>query len=413
MHRAGRTVVVAVTVAAPALIAPARATAEPLQLGAFLGPRIFSDDSRLGYIEDAPAHPTLDNGIALGVRLGAHLADWLVPELELALAPSGTKPVAGAAAVDVFWMQPRAHLRFEYAFDERFTPFAVAGVGAPIALSSARLTYDSDISYEGYVGAGLRFDSHAGFHVRFDARVGFTPGIINYIATEVDVSVGIEVALGKKPARAPTAPPAPVDTDRDGFVDAVDACADRPEDTDGFEDTDGCPDIDNDGDSVLDIADRCPLEAERYNGFDDDDGCTDVVPPEVDGLRGTIEGLLYAEGETAVRDSAQPNLQKIAALMAAHTSIKVVLIGHTDDREANQFAEVVEGQPAPDLAVLAEDLGRARAEAVRQALVTAGVSAPRVLIESRGTEEPVTDNGTPKARLANRRVEIKLYVPPR
>ena len=31
--------------------------------------------------------------------------------------------------------------------------------------------------------------------------------------------------------------------------------------------------------------------------------------------------------------------------------------------------------------------------------------------EGRGSEEPVSDNSTPRGRLANRRVEIKLYVP--
>ena len=40
-------------------------------------------------------------------------------------------------------------------------------------------------------------------------------------------------------------------------------------------------------------------------------------------------------------------------------------------------------------------------------------SAPRVEIVGRGAEEPVSDNDKPKGRLTNRRVEIKLYVPPR
>jgi outer membrane protein OmpA-like peptidoglycan-associated protein len=188
-------------------------------------------------------------------------------------------------------------------------------------------------------------------------------------------------------------------------------CADRPEDHDGFEDTDGCPDIDNDGDRVLDIADKCPSVPETYNGYDDDDGCPDTVPADVDALRGTVEGLLYAEAETAVRDSAQPGLRKIVKLMQAHPSIRIVLIGHADDREAKQFATPVAGQPPPDLAALAADLSRARAEAVKQALGAAGIPPQRIDVEGHGSEEPVTDNGTPRGRLANRRVEIKLYVP--
>jgi hypothetical protein len=75
---------------------------------------------------------------------------------------------------------------------------------------------------------------------------------------------------------------------------------------------------------VLDIADKCPDVPETYNGFEDEDGCPDTVPPDVDALRGTIEGLIYAEGETAVRDSALPSIRKIARTMKAHPTIRVV-----------------------------------------------------------------------------------------
>jgi outer membrane protein OmpA-like peptidoglycan-associated protein len=243
------------------------------------------------------------------------------------------------------------------------------------------------------------------------------PGAERYVAVELDFNFGIEFHLGGSEAarRAAEKPPeAVVDRDDDGIPDAKDACPTREEDADGFEDLDGCPDIDNDGDLVLDIADRCATIPETYNGFEDDEGCPDTLPPEVEALKGTVEGLIYAEGETAVRQSVKPNLEKIAKLMTTYPSIKVLLIGHTDDREANQFAtKPAEGEPAPDLAQLAMDLSRARAEAVKQALVAIGVSAVRVEIIGKGGEEPVAENDKPRGRLANRRVEIKLYVPPR
>jgi OOP family OmpA-OmpF porin len=49
------------------------------------------------------------------------------------------------------------------------------------------------------------------------------------------------------------------DKDGDGYKDNVDACPLDPEDFDGFEDKDGCPEPDNDGDGVLDVDDDCPL----------------------------------------------------------------------------------------------------------------------------------------------------------
>ena len=37
----------------------------------------------------------------------------------------------------------------------------------------------------------------------------------------------------------------------------------------------------------------------------------------------------------------------------------------------------------------------------------------RILVDGKGAEDPVADNARPRGRLANRRVEIKLYVPAR
>lgn len=48
------------------------------------------------------------------------------------------------------------------------------------------------------------------------------------------------------------------DRDGDGIVDDLDKCPDDPEDRDGFQDDDGCPDPDNDGDGILDKNDQCP-----------------------------------------------------------------------------------------------------------------------------------------------------------
>ena len=70
------------------------------------------------------------------------------------------------------------------------------------------------------------------------------------------------------------------DNDGDGIADADDGCPNEPEDRDGFQDQDGCPDPDNDGDGIPDSADRCPDEAEDYDNFEDGDGCPD---PDNDG----------------------------------------------------------------------------------------------------------------------------------
>jgi outer membrane protein OmpA-like peptidoglycan-associated protein len=336
------------------------------------------------------------------------------------MAFTSTSAVGGADSASVFWLDPRLQFRFQFMSGERFQPFAVIGGGSPIALSSARMTFDSGIVGSGHVGGGFKFDTTKGFNIRFDARLVLVPGkkwVDNndegsFIVPEIDVNLGIEFVLGRKvKAITKEGPVAQDDDDKDGIPNAKDQCLDRPEDADGFDDLDGCPDIDNDADRVLDIADKCGTVPETFNGFQDDDGCPDSVPPEVDALRGTIEGLIYAEAETVVRNSAMPNIKKIAATMTAHPSIRVVLVGYADDREAKQFANPASADQ--DITELAVDLSRARAEAVRQVLVANGIIETRVLIEGRGADEPVADNAKPKGRLANRRVEIKLWVPAR
>ena len=65
------------------------------------------------------------------------------------------------------------------------------------------------------------------------------------------------------------------DGDGDGIADERDMCLTLPEDIDGFQDVDGCPDPDNDEDGYLDERDECPLEAEDFDQFADEDGCRD------------------------------------------------------------------------------------------------------------------------------------------
>jgi hypothetical protein len=57
------------------------------------------------------------------------------------------------------------------------------------------------------------------------------------------------------------------DSDGDDIYDKDDPCPSSPEDFDGFEDDDGCPDLDNDRDGILDTEDKCPNEAEDIDAY--------------------------------------------------------------------------------------------------------------------------------------------------
>ncbi|MFN3199300.1 MAG: OmpA family protein [Bradymonadia bacterium] len=66
------------------------------------------------------------------------------------------------------------------------------------------------------------------------------------------------------------------DIDNDGIKNVDDQCKTKPEDKDGFEDSDGCPEPDNDQDGIKDVDDKCPNEKEDADGDADEDGCPDL-----------------------------------------------------------------------------------------------------------------------------------------
>lgn len=74
------------------------------------------------------------------------------------------------------------------------------------------------------------------------------------------------------------------DNDLDAIADSSDKCPNQAEDMDGFEDTDGCPDLDNDKDGLPDVADQCPNEPETKNNYKDEDGCPDEADTDNDGV---------------------------------------------------------------------------------------------------------------------------------
>lgn len=383
------------------------AQGDPLELGGWLGPRVFSDNSELGGGTETPDR--LTSALVAGARLGWPLfRGQLVPELELALSSTQTDRFE----VGVFWLEPRLALRYQLAVRSWLSPFAVVGGGAPVVLSGNTDVVAHDILGEGFLGAGLLIWPKESFGLRLEGRLSVLPGQDPAVALEVEFGVGVVLPLGRKARRAAGPQQAPADSDGDGVADGRDGCPTAPEDRDGVEDEDGCPDIDNDLDGVLDIADACLLQPETYNGFSDDDGCPDTVPAELASLVGPIAGLTYAPGERVSARSAQQvaAVDRIAAALVAHPLVRVQLVGHTDDREAAALA--VDGGES-ELSTLSLELARTRVEAVRELLVLRGVDEARILLDARGLEEPLEDNATAGGRQKNRRVELQLYVPQR
>jgi len=134
-------------------------------------------------------------------------------------------------------------------------PFGLGGRGASI-LSPALLAVDDRIAL-GHFGDVF---------VLFGADVG------------LDQSVGVPLLRG---VAAIGWTPRSHDADDDGVPDDVDRCPDLPEDHDGIQDDDGCPDDDADGDGILDTDDACPLVPGIWRDDPRTNGC-----PDADDARG-------------------------------------------------------------------------------------------------------------------------------
>jgi outer membrane protein OmpA-like peptidoglycan-associated protein len=147
------------------------------------------------------------------------------------------------------------------------------------------------------VGAGYALSERAGVSVDVGGQVSYSTPLSDAAGSPVEamlggwgrvaesvvirggVGTGLNRGIGAPAFHAvfllSWEPPFARDGDGDGIADKLDGCPAEAEDTDGFEDHDGCPELDNDGDGLADAVDGCPLEAEDGDGFEDDDGCPD------------------------------------------------------------------------------------------------------------------------------------------
>ena len=116
-----------------------------------------------------------------------------------------------------------------------------------------------------------------------------------------------------------------------------------------------------------------------------------VAPPtmsEEEEFRANMQDIYFDYDAAAIRADAQATLAKDSAYLVSHPNVKLVIGGYCDERGSNEYNI---------------GLGQNRADATKNALVTAGVAASRIRVISYGKEKPFCTESTESCWQLNRR----------
>ncbi|WP_372474009.1 thrombospondin type 3 repeat-containing protein [Capnocytophaga sp. ARDL2] len=175
------------------------------------------------------------------------------------------------------------------------------------------------------------------------------------------------------------------DTDKDGVPDSEDKCPTTP----GPKENQGCPWPDMDGDGVPDKDDECPSVA----GPASNKGCPEVKAETIKKLNDYGKVILFNTGKFTFQQSSYKVLDSMAEIMKEFPNAKFAIEGHTDSTGSDKI-----NQP----------LSANRANAVKEYLISKGISANRLTSEGFGSSKPVDTNATAAGRANNRRTEVRL-----
>lgn len=117
-----------------------------------------------------------------------------------------------------------------------------------------------------------------------------------------------------------------------------------------------------------------------------------LVPIEI-GESIQLKNVFFEQSKAVLLPESYPELDRLVRIMKDNKTIEIELEGHTDGR----------GDPRANIALSEE-----RVEAVKQYLVSKGISEKRVVGKGYGGAKPMVSNDTEENRQMNRRVEFKI-----
>jgi OOP family OmpA-OmpF porin len=190
-----------------------------------------------------------------------------------------------------------------------------------------------------------------------------------------------------------------VDTDKDGVADYLDLEPNTPEGS--SVNSHGQKVVDTDGDGIVDTEDYCPTVkgTAEFKGCPTAVGSTTTVVTEGKEIEGELKfkvaknasDVTFDTKSTAIKTNFKSQLEALAKQLNENPSLVLTVNGHCDNVGED---------------ILNNKLSLDRANAVKDFLVSKGVSASRIKTVGHGTSQPKFSNDTEKGRAANRRVEL-------
>ncbi|MFB6350381.1 MAG: OmpA family protein [Bradymonadaceae bacterium] len=218
------------------------------------------------------------------------------------------------------------------------------------------------------------------------------------------------------------------DNDQDKRPDDNDVCPNVAEDVDSFEDDDGCPDKDNDSDGLADINDQCQSKPEDFDGFQDQDGCPDNDNDD-DGIADTLDhcpgeaedydGDVDDDGCPEERKRVKVTKERIELNEKVHFAYDKAKIQQKSYPLLNEVAKVLKSNAEIKVRIEGHTdsrggdeynrkLSQQRAQSVVDYLTNQGIDQTRLNAKGFGEKRPIESNSTEAGRAANRRVEIHI-----
>ena len=384
--------------------------------GLFGGGHFFTTEHILGRVKGDPSEMSPRNSGMFGGHLGFHFNRWFGVEGEVMGIPTHNRdfvtPAGGGdpQTTKLWVFAYRANFILNLNDNYIVQPFLLAGYGGMTSLSGNSLVVPGDTAGFVHGGAGFKVGFTPWVGLRFDGRIMVpwtaVPGIpigdrIGYTGPDLEVFAGLffnfseieKIHIYHNERVIERGPKVRPDRDGDGIPDDVDKCPNEPEDFDGFQDQDGCPDPDNDGDGIPDKIDKCPNEPETFNHYKDEDGCPDEVPPEVKKFTGVIEGINFKTASAEILPGSFAILDRALKVLQDFPEVNLEISGHTDNK----------GGAAYNLG-----LSQRRADSVKMYFVSRGIASSRLVSVGYGKDRPIADNSTASGRATNRRTEFRL-----